>query len=596
MPSHAPRPPRSILGLLALLALGALTSLSGACRSPTSITLEITTDVKCSDLRGIAIVSSSRDGAETASPATTTSKCTAIDATRSRIGSLVIVPSDALDAAIGIRVVAGIDRPVDQCSAATGYAGCIVARRTLRFQPRAELTLPIELHLDCKGVACGATSTCVAGTCRSSTLDDPDSCSGEGCLGGFDGGVDASPPDSTPDTSPDAATDGPPADAPISCGTTEKNCGDSCVSNFDPAYGCSATSCSPCDQATHSTYVCVADACKASGCAAGYKSCGGACVPTDADHGCGAASCAACPAANGVPSCEAGACKLTCNTGYKLCGGKCVNIGDPNFGCGATTCDNSSCPPSGGGTVICSGSSCVLGACSAGTKACAGTCVPTDTTHGCGDVTRCTACALGETCVGGPPTTCQCVPESKATTCARVQCGVTTNNCGQSVDCGTAACVAPKTCGGGGLKNSCGCTPVGSPCDGVKCGKATDSCGNTVSCGCTGFQTCGGGGTFGICGCTPTNPCVTGSCGLMANGCGGVVSCGKCFSPQTCGGGGVANRCGCTPADTATACAAVGQVCGNIADGCSCGTCSGLTTKCCTTACVKPAFECPPPF
>jgi hypothetical protein len=79
--------------------------------------------------------------------------------------------------------------------------------------------------------------------------------------------------------------------------------------------------------------------------------------------------------------------------------------------------------------------------------------------------------------------------------------------------------------------------------------------------------------------CTPTTCAAQGdNCGTIADGCGGSLNCGSCPGYQTCGGGGAANVCGCT----ATTCAAQGKNCGSIADGCggtlSCGSCSGYQT------------------
>jgi hypothetical protein len=561
-------------------ALGAL--LLVGCRTPTSITLSITTDVQCKDLHGVAIVSGTRDGAESAAPVTTTSQCTDQSDGTSRVGTLVVVPSGDNDAELAVRVVAGIDRPVEECSAASQYSGCIVARRWLRFEPHVELNLPIELHLDCKSVACDATSTCVHSGCKSALVSDPSTCNGDDCLAG-DAAVDASGAETSSDAAPDVIM---PVDG--SCGPSQKNCGGACVAVADSMFGCGEASCSPCDPSTHQTYTCASGTCTASGCESGYKSCGGACFPADPAHGCSADKCDACPSANGTASCVSGACKLTCNTGYKLCGGICVNIGDPTYGCGPTTCDNATCPKTG--TVVCSGSSCVLGSCGPGTKACSGSCVPTDTTHGCGDAARCTACAAGESCVGGPPSVCSCVDEAKSVTCSKVACGVTTNNCGHSVDCGNT-CTAPKTCGGGGVPNSCGCTSRGSPCDGVSCGSLPDSCGTISSCGCTGSNTCGGGGTPGKCGCTPSNPCTGTNCGTFSNGCGGTVTC-SCSGVNTCGGGGTPGVCGCTPLTKTEACDF--QVCGSASNGCggfvSCGACAG---HCCIDSCVCTACACP---
>jgi hypothetical protein len=54
--------------------------------------------------------------------------------------------------------------------------------------------------------------------------------------------------------------------------------------------------------------------------------------------------------------------------------------------------------------------------------------------------------------------------------------------------------------------------------------------------------------------CVPTTCAALGdNCGSVSDGCGGTLSCGTCTSPQTCGGGGTANVCGggsnCTHAD-----------------------------------------------
>jgi hypothetical protein len=550
----------ALLGFAALAASG--------CRTPTSVTISVTTDATCAELKGVSITARAPEGIDTATPSAITKNCSA-QGTGSRIGTLVIVPSAGDSDEIAIKVVAGVDVPVEQCTAANGYQGCIVARRLVRFASHVELTIPIVLRKGCKDVPCAAATTCVDGLCKDATVSDPQTCTGEGCLGDVDAGADVGPDGDASETTPG---DTGPSEA--GCGTGQKNCGGACVGIDDPAYGCGVASCSPCATFANATYACAAGACAATGCQKGFKSCGGVCVAADAAHGCSATACDACPAVGGTASCDAaGACKLTCDPGYKLCGGKCVSIGDPTYGCGATTCDNSSCPtPGTGGTVVCSGSSCILGSCGPGTKACGGACVPTDVAHGCGDVSRCTACANGQSCVGGPPTTCQCVPEPTTTTCAGVECGTKINNCGQTVDCG-GLCGKPQTCGGGGVPNQCGCTPT-NPCDGVSCGTLTNNCALQVSCGCTGFNTCGGGGTAGKCGCISTNPCNGTVCGSVVDSCGKVVTC-SCTAPNTCGGGGVANQCGCKPIDQATACNL--RDCGTVSNGCggyySCGKC-----------------------
>lgn len=57
------------------------------------------------------------------------------------------------------------------------------------------------------------------------------------------------------------------------------------------------------------------------------------------------------------------------------------------------------------------------------------------------------------------------------------------NNCG---GCGFG-CAAPNRCGGSGIPGVCGCTDDGNACLNKICGDVTNNCGQTVSCG-----TCGG--------------------------------------------------------------------------------------------------------
>jgi hypothetical protein len=576
----------TILASVAAVALVGLGSTAG-CRTPTSITVSVVSDGTCADLKGVAIAASSPDSIEGAAPSASTDQCTTLPDGTARIGTLVVVPSGGATDELAVRVVAGVDRPVAECSAASGYQGCVVARRVLHFASHVELTLPIVLHLQCKGLACDATSTCAPGGCRSATL--PDGCDDEHCLSSLDAGPDA--------PKPDAGGDGV-VDAPLpetgGCSAGSKNCSGACVQIDDPAFGCTTASCTTCSTDVRGTYTCVAGACKQAGCQTGYKLCGGACLPADAAHGCGGATCDACTGLNGAPACTTGgACTMKCDPGYKLCGGTCVSVGDPTYGCDPTSCSAAACPtPGAGATVVCVGSSCQIGACGPGTKACGGNCVPTDPSHGCEDVTRCTACLKGQTCAGGPPSTCQCVPDAASVTCSG-KCGTVVGNCGQTVACSTF-CGKPTTCGGGGVPNQCGCTVSTNPCDGVSCGTMLNNCALPVDCGCTGFNTCGGGGLPLKCGCTPTNPCATGACGTFGDGCGGKVVC-SCTAPKTCGGGGVAAMCGCTPLDAPTECAANAMVCGTLPNGCggtlSCGKC-GLNQKCCNGGCILSGSIC----
>jgi hypothetical protein len=142
------------------------------CLDPTEIVVTVRTDVDCTDAaryKGISIYADV-PGAKLegkAEPALTTNACDP-DGT---IGSIVLVPSGDDDAEVGIRVVAGITTPPEQCQA-EDYRGCIVARRALRYVANESLPVDVLLTSDCIGLACNQTETCVAGVC-SGDLEDP---------------------------------------------------------------------------------------------------------------------------------------------------------------------------------------------------------------------------------------------------------------------------------------------------------------------------------------------------------------------------------------------------------------------------------------
>jgi hypothetical protein len=142
-----------------LLVLCAAVSFA-SCFGPTEIVMTLTTDVACSTVaqNGIAI-SIGRPGDDTNSPAAETRACT-----DGGIGSLVVVPSGAADG-VGIRVVLGVGVSVDQCDDKHAFKDCIVARRSLLFDPHRELLIPIELQASCAGVQCTPTTTCVNASC-----------------------------------------------------------------------------------------------------------------------------------------------------------------------------------------------------------------------------------------------------------------------------------------------------------------------------------------------------------------------------------------------------------------------------------------------
>ncbi len=172
-----------------------------------------------------------------------------------------------------------------------------------------------------------------------------------------------------------------------------------------------------------------------------------------------------------------------------------------------------------------------------------------------------------------------------------LDCGMATDGCGNTLDCGST-CADPKdSCGGSGTQNVCGhpmCTAATCTSLGFDCGMTSDNCGGTLDCGtCSGTQSCGVNmpnvcGTGGSC--TPKTCAQQGfNCGMQGDTCGNALNCGTCSGTQTCGGGsnpmnGVCGGVTCTP----KTCAQQGFNCGAATDGCGniimCGTCSGTQT------------------
>jgi hypothetical protein len=117
------------------------------------------------------------------------------------------------------------------------------------------------------------------------------------------------------------------------------------------------------------------------------------------------------------------------------------------------------------------------------------------------------------------------------------ECGTAPDGCGGTIRCG--ACVAPMTCGGGGIAKKCGCTPVTCAEVGAECGSISDGCGGTVACKSCGFAlVCGGGGPnrCGLLPCVPKTCAELGAqCGRILDGCGKLLDCGPCPANKACG-------------------------------------------------------------
>src|SRR5688572_13285400 len=108
---------------------------AAACQDPTQVTLEITTDLSCDVFDGTSITAGLLGEIEDKPAGAVTTTCD--DA--GHVGTLVVVPSDADDAELAVKVIAASGQGVEQCVAPDyaavepGAAGCIVARRALRF-------------------------------------------------------------------------------------------------------------------------------------------------------------------------------------------------------------------------------------------------------------------------------------------------------------------------------------------------------------------------------------------------------------------------------------------------------------------------------
>ncbi len=148
--------------------------LSG-CLESTQVTFDIKTDVPCADVSGVNLTVGLAGQTEKATPVKTSRSCTA-DGKVAVLGTYAVTPKSGTKevvASIKVALAVGSSLNVDEdCTAAKGYAGCIVARRRISFLPRRSLTVPIDMLLICKDVQCDENSTCSkAGKCITSLID-----------------------------------------------------------------------------------------------------------------------------------------------------------------------------------------------------------------------------------------------------------------------------------------------------------------------------------------------------------------------------------------------------------------------------------------
>jgi hypothetical protein len=148
-----------------------------ACRSPTQITVIVTTDVDCSKLGGTSIATGRLDEFPGKPPAATATRC---DRVTGELGTLVVVPSGAKDEEVALRIVTGVGKDPEACSGVPGDT-CIVAKRALRFIPHEELVMRVVMRSSCLGKPCATDETCVQGNCVKAKIGQSSACAGSGC-------------------------------------------------------------------------------------------------------------------------------------------------------------------------------------------------------------------------------------------------------------------------------------------------------------------------------------------------------------------------------------------------------------------------------
>jgi hypothetical protein len=228
-----------------------------------------------------------------------------------------------------------------------------------------------------------------------------------------------------------------------------------------------------------------------------------------------------------------------CTPEEKTCGNSCVAIDDPDFGCGATTCNP--CPSDNVQSRTCAAGACAL-TCKPGYADCDATAPGCETPlgtdkncKGCGD-----ACPVATPfCdTAANPPTCSATCNSPKRLCGASNCWDITNDpdhCGAT--CPGVTCASPnhadRTCGGGQCKYTCqapwsacggdpalGC-PYNTTSDPTHCGPSCDSCGNLAPpnmhpAGCNGTCqfACNPGYTDcdGVPGCECTGTCSGSAC------------------------------------------------------------------------------------
>lgn len=186
----------------------ALAAALGSCRQPTEITVTVLADPgMCATLETTLAAASSADTLPPAAESPARVSACPASPTAGRIGDLVLVPPGGdRTAKVELRVLAAVGRNPDRCTP-QDFAGCVEARRSLRYIGHEPLALPITLHSSCLGVVCPRGSSCERGQCYAYDSEAIGYCDPNGANGGACVPVDAGaarPTDAGVDAGPDA--------------------------------------------------------------------------------------------------------------------------------------------------------------------------------------------------------------------------------------------------------------------------------------------------------------------------------------------------------------------------------------------------------
>ena len=247
---------------------------------------------------------------------------------------------------------------------------------------------------------------------------------------------------------------------PLVCSGSTKRCGEVCVALEDPAYGCGATTCTPCELPLGAVAACNEGACVLGGCEIGRADCNGEIADgceiytaNDPLH-CGDCDtvCAARPHAD--PECAGSKCSYFCNAGFDECNGAILD------GCEAELAvDPENC--GGCGNACDPGQTCAAGQC----------------TGGCTD-------GFAE-CDGDPQTVCETDLETDPAHCSA--CAIACGTAHALADCVLGACVLT-------------CDPGFDDCDGdAATGCEANLGADPQSCGACGHGCLGGACIAGAC-------------------------------------------------------------------------------------------------